>query len=60
MKFNVTEIEFDFDDECYAEGPNSHLMKRSKFVTLHLVYGKQKMNDLIEESLPLVGGALNP
>ena len=32
MKFNVTEVEFDFDDD-YAEESNSHLMKRSKFVT---------------------------
>ena len=59
MKFNVTEVEFDFDDD-YAEESKLTLMKKSKFVTLHLEYGMQTMKMILsKKSLPLVGGASN-
>ena len=44
MKFNVTEVEFDLTIGMIGTGKvNLHLMRRLKFVTLHLVYGKQTM-----------------
>ena len=42
MKFNVTEVEFDFDDD-YAEESKLTFDEEMKFVTLHLVYGMQTM-----------------
>ena len=50
MKFNVTEVEFDFDDD-YAEDSNSHLMKKSKLRDLEAlgVWDADDEDDLIEE-----------
>ena len=61
MKFNVTEVEFDFDDD-YAEESKLTFDEEIEISDLHLEYGMLTMKTiLLKKSLPkLVGGALNP
>ena len=57
MKFNVTEVEFDFDDD-YAEESKLTFDEEIEIRDLALgVWDAEDEDDLSKKSLPLVGGA---